>query len=404
MDICVNFNPISRLILHLLLLLFLASSCLNTSSIMESCMEEERQALLSFKQDLTDSSGKIPSSLGNLTNLNYLDLDSYSLSNVSSKNLNWISHLSSLKYLSLREVNLNNTGVSWLHAVNKLPSLLELHLSSCQIQSIPHSLQSINLTSLAVLDMSLNNVITSSFPKWIFNLSSLTKLDLSDNFFSDPFVDEFATLKSLEHLDLSFTGLKGQVPKFIGSLCKLKSLSLAVNKFDGGIQEFLSGFSDCSFNRMKSLDLSYCGLVGKLPSSLGILKSLQYLTLRGNLFNGSIPQSLGKLTQLVILDLSDNSWDGSLTEAHFINLTRLKSFQVSTDRLVPIIFNLTDYEWIPAFKLREIYIYNCRVGVGFPLWLQSQTELVRVSLTNTGISGPIPEEWVFKISSQIQWL
>ncbi|KAM5587025.1 receptor-like protein EIX2 [Rosa sericea] len=527
MDIYVNFNPISRLFLHLLLLLILASSCLNTSSIVKSCMEEERRALLSFKQDLTYPSarlsswvghqccrwrgiscnnrtghvamidlrntypytteyeasflrgksinpsllglkhlsyldlsnndfngshipkfigqltslsylnlsnsyfaGEIPSSLGNLSNLNYLDLGSYSypIDLLYSKNLNWISHLSSLKYLNLGSVNLSSTGVSWLHAVNKLPSLLELHLSHCQIQNISHSLQSINLTSLAVLDMSLNYLINSSFPKWIFNLSSLTKLDLSWNSLSDPFVDEFATLKSLEHLDLSGTGLKSQVPKFIGNLCKLKSLDLAQNKFDGGIEEFLSGFSNCSFNRMESLDLSSCGLVGKFPSSLGMLKSLQYLSLSNNslngsipeslgqlsqlvnldlssnLFNSSIPQSLGKLTQLVSLDLSNNSWDGSLTEAHFINLTRLESLYLSTTRDVPIIFNLTDYEWVPPFKLRFIHMDNCLVGAGFPLWLQSQTELVDVSLTNAGISGPIPEEWLFKISSQIEYL
>ncbi|PRQ30158.1 putative non-specific serine/threonine protein kinase [Rosa chinensis] len=550
MDFHVNFNPISRLFLHLLLLLILASSCLNTSSIVKSCMEEERRALLSFKQDLTDPSaklsswvghqccrwrgiscnnrtghvamidlrhtygdqwssskyeeplwgksinpsllglkhlsyldlsnndfnkihfpkfigqltslsylnlsdshfsGEIPSSLGNLSNLNYLDLSS-NYGGVNSNNLNWLSNLSSLKYLSLIGVNLSSTGVSWLHAVNKLPSLLELHLSSCSIQNNPHSLQSINLTSLAVLDMSFNHLISSSFPKWIFNLSSLTKLDLSHNSFSDPSVDEFATLKSLEHLDLSRTGLKGQVPKFIGNLCKLKSLDLYGNEFDGGIQEFLSGFSNCSFNRMESLDLSSCGLVGKLPSSLGILKGLQHLTLYGNLlhgsipeslgqlsqlvsldlssnifngsipqslgqlsqlvnldlssnlFNGSIPQSLGQLTQLADLDLSGNSWEGCLTEAHFINLTRLGSLRLSTTRDVPIIFNLTDYEWVPPFKLVFIHMDNCRVGAGFPLWLQSQTELLEVSLKNAGISGPIPEEWLFNISSQIEFL
>ncbi|PRQ44871.1 putative non-specific serine/threonine protein kinase [Rosa chinensis] len=64
---------------------------------------------------------EIPSSLGNLSNLNYLDLDSRYINDLSSKNLNWFFHLSSLKYLNLEGVNLNSTGVSWLHAVNMLP-------------------------------------------------------------------------------------------------------------------------------------------------------------------------------------------------------------------------------------------------------------------------------------------
>ncbi|KAM5552472.1 hypothetical protein ABKV19_027032 [Rosa sericea] len=540
MDIYVYFNPISRPILHFLLFLFLASSCLNNSSVVvESCMEEERRALLSFKQDLSDPSGKlsswagheccqwtgiscnnrtghvatvdlrntypytfgedqwntteylqsclggklinpsllglkhlsyldlssndfqgihipkfigeltslrylnfsslvylnlnsvageIPSSLGNLSNLNYLDLSSYSL---SSKNLNWLSHLSSLKYLNLEHVNLSSTGVSWLHEVNMLPSLLELHLSGCLTDGnqLPLSIPTINFTSLLVLDMSWNS-INFSYPKWMFNLTSLTKVDLSGNSFSGPFLDEFVRLKSLEHLDLQSVGLKGQFPKFSGNLCRLKSLSLASNQIDGGIEEFLSDFSNCSFNRMESLDLQGCGLVGKLPSSLGMLRSLQHLylsynsfwgsipefiisnlssslqtlDLSDNIFNGSIPQSLGKLSQLVSLDLSQNSWEGNLTEAHFINLTKLEYFVVGTVQPVPIIFNLIDYEWIPPFKLHYIEMHNCRVGPGFPVWLQSQTELVWVSLENAGLSGAIPEEWLSKISSQIQWL
>ncbi|KAM5552447.1 hypothetical protein ABKV19_027008 [Rosa sericea] len=379
---------------------------------------------------LNSVAGEIPSSLGNLSNLNYLDLGS-SYSSLSSKNLNWLSHLSSLKYLNLGGVNLSSTGVSWLHEVNMLPSLLELHLSSCKIgeNQLPLSMPTINFTSLLVLDMSWNS-INFSYPKWIFNLTSLTKVDLSWNSVSGPFLDEFVRLKSLEHLDLRRVGLKGQFPKFSGNLCRLKSLSLAWSQIDGGIEEFLSGFSNCSFNRMESLDLYDCGLVGKLPSSLGMLRSLQHLDLsnnsfwgsipefiisnlssslktldlRDNIFNCSIPQSLGKLSQLVSLDLSYNSWEGNLTQAHFINLTKLESFAVSTAQPVPIIFNLIDYEWIPPFKLHHIEMHNCRVGPGFPVWLQSQTELVWVSLTNAGISGPIPEEWVSKISSQIQWL
>ncbi|XP_008226203.1 PREDICTED: receptor-like protein 12 [Prunus mume] len=355
----------------------------------------------------TEFVGEIPPSLGNLSNLNYLDVsDSYQL---SSKNLNWLSHLSSLKYLNLNGVNLYS-NTNWLHVVNMLPSLLELHLSQCGLVSHPLSLQRINFTSLSVLDLSANDFNTSSFPSWIFNLTSLKKLDLGENSFGAHFPVELGNLKSLEYLDLSHSRLKDSgVPRVLGNLCKLKTLSLRGNNFSGGgIEEFWGSLSNCPNNTLvlESLDLSSCGLEGQLPASLGMLKSLQYLYLLYNYMNGSIPQSLGQLSQLVELDLSYNSWEGNITEAHFINLTNLKGLSICNDlddiqKPMSLVFNVS-YDWVPPFKLHSINIFNCKVGPGFGVWLQSQTELAHVTLSRTGISDSIPEEWLLKLSSQLE--
>ncbi|KAM1484380.1 hypothetical protein TB2_035588 [Malus domestica] len=384
--------------------------------------------------------GEIPPSLGNLSSLNILDLGMNS--HLSSRNLTWLSHLSSLKYLNLNYMDLSRTGASWAYHINMLPSLLELHLSSCQIESIPLSLQRvnflplslqrINLTSLFVLDMSNNGIKRSSFPNWFFNLTSLITLDLSRNNFSSPFPNEFANFKSLEHLDLSGTGLKGQIPKVIGNLCKLRVLSLSGNKFDGGgIEELWRSVSNCPNNSLESLDLSSCELESQLPTSLGMLKSLQNLYLSGNSLwgsipdsignlsslkslylssnkmNGSIPKSLGQLYELVHLDLAYNSWEGTLTEAHFRNLTRLQDFQVGiqvTNPPMSLIFDVAS-AWDPPFKLQSIAIINCRVGPGFWVWLQSQTELIYVTLRGIGASEDlILEEWLLKMSSQLKYL
>ncbi|XP_008383306.1 receptor-like protein EIX2 [Malus domestica] len=70
---------------------------------------------------------------------------------------------------------------------------------------------------------------------------------------------------------------------------------------------------------------------------------------------------------------------------------------------MPLIFNVS-YEWIPPFQLHSIYIINCSVGPAFPVWLQSQTELLYVTLRSTRISDSIPEEWLFNLSSKVERL
>ncbi|KAM2279458.1 hypothetical protein ACFX1S_040299 [Malus domestica] len=57
------FNPSYHLkMAHYLLLWFLASSYLHTS--VNSCIDEERRALLTFKEDVTDPSGRLSSWVG----------------------------------------------------------------------------------------------------------------------------------------------------------------------------------------------------------------------------------------------------------------------------------------------------------------------------------------------------
>ncbi|KAM2677862.1 hypothetical protein EV1_004356 [Malus domestica] len=402
------FNPTFHL--NILLFLVLASSYLSVTA--KSCIEEERGALLSFKQHLTDPSGRLSSWVGhdccqwegiscdNRTG-HVTKIDLRSTFEGSWLTGNVTSSLLTLKHLSYLDLSYNN--FQGIHIVCQLPTLTYLNFSSASSWG------------------------ESEFPKSIFNLTNLQTLDLSGNYFTGHFPPQLASLESLKHLDLSSNHLKGRIPKLLGNFCNLKTLNLAFNEFDGGFQELLSGFSNCTNNRLESLDLSSnefatelsCSLRvptnlqhlelhsnlfwGSFPTSVGNLSSLKSLNLWNNNMNGSIPESLGQLSELVDLDLSLNSWEGILTETHFINLTRLQSLSLSTDGAMPLIFNVS-YEWIPPFQLHTIYIKNCSVGPAFPVWLQSQNELLDVTLRSTRISDSIPEESFFNLSSKVEYL
>ncbi|KAH7518881.1 hypothetical protein FEM48_Zijuj09G0218100 [Ziziphus jujuba var. spinosa] len=337
-------------------------------------------------------SGTIPPSLGNLSRLIYLDLNKVDQFELTKSSLSWLSGLSSLKYLHLGGWDLSLSATDWLQIVNRLPLLLEFHFPFCQLSNLPFTLPSLNFTSLKVLDLS-NNRFISAVPDWLFNLKSLVNLDLNSNNLYGPLPDKIANLASLENLDFSLNTIEGQLSKELGKLCNLRSLKLSQNRITGEITNILDSLSTCSRSNLETLNLGYNELTGNLPNSLGYLKSLRYLQMSYNLFQGSlpgsignlssleqislsynklsgIPESLGQLSKLTILDISENIWDG------------LDKLDIAFNQLsgrVPnsFIFN----------KECTVKLTTNRFQGPLPLWSSNITELY---LADNQFSGPIP--------------
>ncbi|KAK1369336.1 hypothetical protein POM88_035428 [Heracleum sosnowskyi] len=416
--------------------LSLAQESFNTTI----CLDKEREALLSFKRGLQDPVGRLSSWTGvdccrwrgiecsMSGNVIKLDLRNTFQSTTSRRSC--FAGLTSIKYLNMGNANLDDQRLEFLQAVNMLPFLEELHMHSCGLYNLPISLSYVNLSLLYVLDLS-DNEIQSSIPNWIYNLTSLTKLDLSNDYYNlnGNIPRECGDKDSKENLDPQlYYGMEGQIPGSLGILCGLKVLNLSGNLLTGKLDEFLDSFTTvCPDNSLVSLSLSGNQLTGALPSSLGKLKYLKQLHISHNCFsgsvpesignllflqeldislnemNGTIPRSLGQLSKITVLNFEDNHWQGVITEDHIMNLTRLQYLYVSTDRARPLVFNVTT-EWNPPFRLLSLELNNCIVGPTFPAWIRVQNELNNIVLHSTGIEDTIPEEWFSNISFQVTYL
>ncbi|XP_065034667.1 receptor-like protein EIX1 [Musa acuminata AAA Group] len=364
--------------------------------------------------------GLLPHQLGNLSNLQYLDLNNdIFVAPVHEFRIGdalWISHLSSLKHLNLNSVNFQN-GTHWMEALNMLPSIVEIYLSECAIGRVPLSLPHVNFTSLSVLDLS-ENFINSTMPSWLSNISGLEHLDLGYNNLQGNIPPTFGNLASLEELNLANNSLQGGIPTSFKNLCRLQNLILRAINISKDLLELDEIFSGCIKMSLESLDLSETNIRGQLPEWLFQLRKLKSLQLEQNLISGPIPVSIGQLaslqelylgvnqlnetipesvwwlSQLVVLDLGHNNLEGVMSEAHLGNLTELKYLILSSNSLALKVKS----NWIPPFRLEFLLMGSCKLGPEFPAWLQSQINIFEIDMSNASIIDAMPN-WFWSLIS-----
>ncbi|KAM5569840.1 hypothetical protein ABKV19_017051 [Rosa sericea] len=339
-----------------------------------ACIEEERKALLEFKQGLQDP---------------LLALHSW----VGKDCCNWHGIVCNNQTGNIIELRLLHTQISGRLPVSigSLSHLETLDLFNNSF-SDPLPISIGNLSHLQTLVLSFNS-ISGLFPISIGNLPNLQSLDLSSNSISGPLPTSIGNLLNLQSLDLSFNSISGPLPTSIGNLSNLQNLDLWNNPISG-----LFPISIRNLSNLQDLSLQGNAISGPLPTWIGNLRHLQSLDLSYNSkMNGTIPESIGQLRELNYLDLSDCSWEGSISENHFQNTSRLDSFFLFNEASTSLVFNVS-HDWIPVFNLTYLYISDCKLmDTAFPLWLRSQKFLNVVSLERVGISDTIPD-WFWRFS------
>ncbi|KAI3506143.1 hypothetical protein L1887_28499 [Cichorium endivia] len=379
------------------------------------------------------TSPKLPYQIGNLSNLQTLDLAAVS---VVIKNTNWLSGLSSLKYLNLTNVDLSKS-VGLLNNALTLPSLVELQLESC---SLPyhtaksfHSMTNFS-NSFAVLNIKFNDLPNSMIYPWLFKFNgSLTDIDLSYNNLLGTVPEALGTFKNLGTLDLTNNGIEGGIPSSFGNLNDLQILLLSGNNLNQDLPGLFNNLSGPGTERsLQILDLNYNQLSGSLPD-FTTFTALKELYLGQNQLNGSFPRKFWQISNLLILDLADNringllpdlsvfsslrelyfernrlhgtlgerleplfkleslgassnSFQGTVSERHLANLSRLTFLDLSHNSLALEIAS----DWSPTFQLNTIALSSCKLGSSFPGWLHTQKSLSVLDISYTGINDSVP--------------
>ena len=170
----------------------------------------------------------------------------------------------SVSSLFFWENGLNGTIPSEL---GNLSNLTYLNLGSNSLTgTIPSELG--NLTKLTQI-LLFSNSLTGGIPAELGNLANLTSLNLSNNSLSGSIPSELGNLTNLSNLNLYSNSLSGSIPSELGNLTKLTDLRLDSNTLSGSIPTQLGNLT-----KLTSLDLSENKITGGIPDSLQILKGL----------------------------------------------------------------------------------------------------------------------------------
>ncbi|MEX0686172.1 MAG: T9SS type A sorting domain-containing protein [Balneolales bacterium] len=253
-----------------------------------------------------DIGGEIPESMQFLPNLWDFTLSG---GNWSGEIPDWIADLPSLEIVTFNDVAW--TG-SLPESFGDASDMRRIYITGSEIEgNIPEVWQ--NLTRMEIIDLSNNsNMELGEIPDWMAqNWTELEHVDLSNTGVTGEIPDNFADLTGLERLILKDNPqLIGDLPNWI-STSNLRQLSLSNSGFNiSEIPEWID-----NWDRLDALELGGYGIEGSIPDWLGnenLAPTLTVLALDNNNFSGEIPSSLGNLFLLDSLNLANNDLSGDI--------------------------------------------------------------------------------------------
>ncbi|KAL6888497.1 hypothetical protein ACP4OV_009523 [Aristida adscensionis] len=261
-----------------------------------------------------------------------------------------------------------------------------------------------SVTSVSLASRGLEGHISQS----LGNLNGLQHLNLSYNLLSGDLPLELLSSSSIVVLDISFNQINGDLNElpsstpgqplqvlnissnlFTGQFTSttwkrmenLIAVNISNNSFTGQIPTHLCNISPS----LTVLELCYNKFSGSIPSRLTNCSKLQVLKADHNYLSGKLPDELFNATSLEYLSLSSNDLQGILDVAHIVKLSNLVILDLGENNFVGEI----PHSIGQLKRLQEIHLgYNSMSGE-LPSTLSNCTNLITIDLKNNNFIGEL---------------
>lgn len=239
------------------------------------------QNLASLSIGHTSVRGRVPSAITRLKKLQILDFEELLLMG----NISFIVELPMLSHVYLKNNRLSGRlpedfGYCLQHLVN-------LHLD--------------------------HNLLDGDLPDSFDKVHNITFIKVAFNNFTGMIPSSVLKLEKLQYLDVSFNAFESISSNL--TLPSIQFLLLAGNKFATTAKELfttLTPIIEHQRTSLRVLDVSSCGLIGRVPQMMWKFPKLMVLNISRNEMSGQIPRPPSDIYYLLIADLSHNNFEGDL--------------------------------------------------------------------------------------------
>ncbi|CAH2067915.1 unnamed protein product [Thlaspi arvense] len=245
------------------------------------------------------------------------------------------------------------------------------------------------LAELRSLDLSFNPGLTGSLTSRLGDLQKLNILILAGCGFTGSIPDEIGYLKDLSFLALNSNNFTGKIPASLGNLTKVYWLDLADNQLTGPIP--ISSGSSPGLDlllKAKHFHFNKNQLSGTIsPKLFSSEMILIHVLFDGNQFTGSIPSTLGLVQTLEVLRLDRNTLTGKVPE-NLSNLTNIIELNLAHNKLVGSLPDLSDMKSLNYVDLSN----NSFDPSESPLWFSTLPSLTTLVMEYGALQGPLPNK------------